>query len=311
MSRQTISDFKQSFNLVDYVMSTEALSRQYRAGVFILCPFHQDRNPSLFVEYDSWRCYGCGQYGDSIDFLVKTGVAGSIGDAIHGQFSRFCDSSPSARQRPEKRYVRPNPRILRRMHQDLMISPEKRQLLLDRGIFLESMIKYQIGYGIMPWSKSKSPRFSIPFFGEDGIAITAKFRRDDTVAGSDEYKYVSWPGTMPYLFNVDRVGSSQSLLYCGGQFDSIVWDQVGVNAVGPASETMFRDEWSKVFEDKDVTILLDNDEAGRLWSRKVQEKIPWARVAEWPKTIPEGYDASDVFMKIPNGSDVLMEIASA
>lgn len=36
-----------------------------------LCPFHNDRNPSLFVDDDHYHCYACGEQGDVIDFTAK------------------------------------------------------------------------------------------------------------------------------------------------------------------------------------------------------------------------------------------------
>ena len=36
-----------------------------------LCPFHNDRNPSLFVDDDHYYCFACGEHGDVIDFTAK------------------------------------------------------------------------------------------------------------------------------------------------------------------------------------------------------------------------------------------------
>ena len=36
-----------------------------------LCPFHNDRNPSLFVDDDYYHCFACGEHGDVIDFTAK------------------------------------------------------------------------------------------------------------------------------------------------------------------------------------------------------------------------------------------------
>ena len=36
-----------------------------------LCPFHNDRHPSQFVDDDHYYCYACGEYGDVIDFTSK------------------------------------------------------------------------------------------------------------------------------------------------------------------------------------------------------------------------------------------------
>ena len=36
-----------------------------------LCPFHNDRNPSLYVADDHFYCFACGAHGDVIDFAAN------------------------------------------------------------------------------------------------------------------------------------------------------------------------------------------------------------------------------------------------
>ena len=36
-----------------------------------LCPFHNDRNPSLYVADDHYYCFACGEHGDVIDFAAR------------------------------------------------------------------------------------------------------------------------------------------------------------------------------------------------------------------------------------------------
>lgn len=60
-------------------ISLEAILSRYaptepivKAGrVWILCPFHKDKNPSLSVKGQRWRCFGCGAWGDGVDFVAK------------------------------------------------------------------------------------------------------------------------------------------------------------------------------------------------------------------------------------------------
>lgn len=36
-----------------------------------LCPFHTDKHPSLSIKGERWKCWGCGEGGDVIDFTAK------------------------------------------------------------------------------------------------------------------------------------------------------------------------------------------------------------------------------------------------
>lgn len=36
-----------------------------------LCPFHNDRHPSLYVANDHYYCFTCGEHGDVIDFTAR------------------------------------------------------------------------------------------------------------------------------------------------------------------------------------------------------------------------------------------------
>ena len=44
-----------------------SINRQGKA----LCPFHNDRHPSLYVADDHHYCFACGEHGDVIDFAAK------------------------------------------------------------------------------------------------------------------------------------------------------------------------------------------------------------------------------------------------
>ena len=44
-----------------------SVNRQGKA----LCPFHNDRHPSLYIADDHYYCFACGEHGDVIDFAAN------------------------------------------------------------------------------------------------------------------------------------------------------------------------------------------------------------------------------------------------
>ena len=84
-----------------------------------LCPFHNDRNPSLYVADDHYHCFACGEHGDVIDFVSKL-FRLSLYDAaqkLAADFHLTPDKPPSAaalhakRIRTEAQQLRENERL--------------------------------------------------------------------------------------------------------------------------------------------------------------------------------------------------------
>ena len=44
---------------------------RFRASRMILCPFHGETKPSMRIYKDHYYCFGCGAYGDHVDWLVQ------------------------------------------------------------------------------------------------------------------------------------------------------------------------------------------------------------------------------------------------
>ncbi len=56
---------------VSMTEAAERYSLEVNRSRKALCPFHNDRNPSLFVADDHYHCFACGEHGDVIDFVAK------------------------------------------------------------------------------------------------------------------------------------------------------------------------------------------------------------------------------------------------
>ena len=63
------------FEIVKYGVICREAAEQYGVEVnhygMALCPFHNDRHPSLYVADDHYHCFACGEHGDVIDFVSK------------------------------------------------------------------------------------------------------------------------------------------------------------------------------------------------------------------------------------------------
>ena len=63
------------FQNVKYGVSCREAAERYGVSVNrqgkALCPFHNDRNPSLYVADDHFYCFACGAHGDVIDFAAN------------------------------------------------------------------------------------------------------------------------------------------------------------------------------------------------------------------------------------------------
>ena len=63
------------FEIVKYGVNCREAAELYGVEVnrygMSLCPFHNDRHPSLYVADDHYYCFACGEHGDVIDFVSK------------------------------------------------------------------------------------------------------------------------------------------------------------------------------------------------------------------------------------------------
>jgi len=273
-------------SIVDQIIEKGIPYRRSGDGVLVHCPFHDDSTPSMWITRDNFAyCFGCG-WSRKVDSFPELGLNGSYPARRNGSVKRKPRQPPPAGLDEDA-------------HMDLMSRPEKLEYLLGRGIAMESIVEYRLGYtdaGFMV-----RPRYSIPVYGMNGELINMKFRADPSIeeAGTG-FKYISYPGALPYVFNAHRVNRDQPLVCVGGELDCIVAHQCGLNAISPMSESIERDPLIRtLFPDQPVIVLFDKDEAGikhgmraeRLLGKPVIHAV-WPHPAEW------GEDLSDIYLRL-------------
>ena len=111
------------FEIVKYGVSCREAAERYGVEVnhygMALCPFHNDRHPSLYMADDHYHCFACGEHGDVIDFAAK--LFGlplyEAAQCLAADFQLTPDKPPSAaalsakRIRTEAQQLRENERL--------------------------------------------------------------------------------------------------------------------------------------------------------------------------------------------------------
>ena len=71
--RGNSSPGRETSNILELMASLGIELRQAGSEYMGLCPFHDDRNPSLAVNAEKgvWHCFGCGKSGNSYSFLEE------------------------------------------------------------------------------------------------------------------------------------------------------------------------------------------------------------------------------------------------
>mgnify|MGYP001631138112 FL=1 len=111
------------FEIVKYGVSCRDAAERYGVEVnrysMALCPFHNDRHPSLYVADDHYHCFTCGEHGDVIDFVGRLFQLSPYDAArkLAADFHLSPDKPPSAaalhakRVRTEAQQLRENERL--------------------------------------------------------------------------------------------------------------------------------------------------------------------------------------------------------
>src|SRR5574344_269915 len=70
---ELVTQIKDRLDIVD-VVSEQVILKKSGKRYWGLCPFHKEKTPSFSVEPSMgiYKCFGCGEGGDAISFIMKT-----------------------------------------------------------------------------------------------------------------------------------------------------------------------------------------------------------------------------------------------
>ena len=140
--------------LVEDVVRLKKTGSTYKG----LCPFHQERTPSFNVSpaRGTFKCFGCGEGGDAIDFVEKTENVDFVGaiELLAGRFGvelEYEEASPE-QDRKRKRDERLRALLERaadfyaRVLWDSDTGAFAREYLASRGLGEEVCREFRLGY---------------------------------------------------------------------------------------------------------------------------------------------------------------------
>lgn len=189
-------------------------------------------------------------------------------------------------------------------HEALPGSPAA-EYLVTRGIHGSRADQFKLGYVAEPLSGHEMfrGRLTIPYLRARGPVVSIRYRCITDHDHKGHGKYMTAPGDRPRLYNTQALQQDhRSIAICEGELDAITATLCGIPAVGvPGANS-----WQRYFREpflgyRNVFILADGDEPGRVFAHSVAAALPNAKIIP----MPLGEDVNSFALQ--NGAKALME----
>jgi len=281
-----------------------------------LCPFHNEKTPSFVVNPDKqiFHCFGCGVGGNVVGFLMRQELM-EFPEAVRFLANKAsvvipedvsATLSPSRQLREE--ILKVNALAAAFFHETLLTSREAdvkgaRDYLKGRGVNLETVKKFQLGFAPNEWDALlkylKSKGFSEELISKAGLIIAREEKRGfydrfrnrivfpigdvqnrcvafgaRAMQDSDGAKYINSPETAVYtkgqhLFGLQltktAVGKLDQVIVVEGYMDMIMPYIQGVENIAASLGTALTTEQIRLIRryTHNVVMLFDTDTAGQ------------------------------------------------
>lgn len=285
-----------------------------------LCPFHDDKNPSLSVipGRPHYRCFGCGAHGDAIDFVRRLHPGMTFGEAvrtIRGEMPRSAADLARTSARP---IISDRPQSWQDFARGLVdqaeavlwsgYGSETRRYLLSRGLEKETIRKARLGYqpsdewieGLYADRKVWVPcGIVIPWF-DGGDVTLINIRRPQ---GNPRYVAVRGSHCGGLYPGRSGIVAGQPVVMVEREFDALLLGQelhglVPVVTLGSARDWPSPRARNVLLAASPWILAVDNDEAGEKsadeWlsrsDRCVRVRTPEGSGKDWTEAHQSGLD---------------------
>jgi DNA primase len=155
---EDIAEVREKARIEDVVSSYVTLRKAGGGSLKGLCPFHDEKSPSFNVTpaRNFWHCFGCGEGGDVIAFLMKidglgfTETVERLADKYGVQLRREEGDAPAARPKgPQRSRLVEAHKVTQEFYAEALNAPEAlqaRQFLHERGFDQEACLRFGVGF---------------------------------------------------------------------------------------------------------------------------------------------------------------------
>jgi DNA primase len=158
ISEDVIQKVKDENDIVEVISESVKLKRSGK-NYMGLCPFHNEKTPSFSVSQDRqiYKCFGCGEAGNVITFIMKTRNLNFPESvkllADRANIDLDIDQNKNKRRNNSfKKLYQLNVEAARYFFSCLNRSTNAKNYLLNRGITVNTMRKFGLGYSLDSWN---------------------------------------------------------------------------------------------------------------------------------------------------------------
>lgn len=329
----SLEDIKNKIDIVEVVQKYVKLKRigKYYAG---FCPFHKETKPSFYVspELQIFKCFGCGEGGDFIRFLMKAENLNfeQVLEKLNEEYG-FEIQGEKNKNLEIKEILEINYSALKFFRQELRRNTEALNYLKSRGIVEKTINDFEIGFSpgntllrdflyaqgyqyemikkaglldLQNYDRFQS-RIIFPLRDERGrlIGFTGRIFPEN-VRGP---KYLNTPETILFkksqflyglYYSKDYILYNKKVILVEGQFDFLLsWQNNLNNVVAVSGSALTENHLRKLKKyTSNLVFAFDNDLAGfkaSLRANLIAKKLGFNTF----QLIYEGKDLADFFIK--------------
>ncbi len=257
---EILDEIRNRVDILDVVQSRVVLKKR-GANYWGCCPFHNEKTPSFSVNPQKgiFKCFGCGEGGDAISFLMKINNQ-SFGDVIKDLAQQFNIELPHTYGN-SKQYAEEKDKIKDLLnksceyyHDNLYSLPEAKgalEYLEKRGITKDIIDEYKLGYSPKGYSELQNKfksLFTPQIFEKAGL--TVKTEKGDNV---DRFRHrimipIRDEAGSVIAFGARAIESGQNPKYLNSP-DTVLYNKSRIlYGINVAKEKMIQDDYVVIME---------------------------------------------------------------